>query len=195
MILPLPASHWLSLSAVDLTYPSAVANLAGVAVEKGQRLRLTRTINERLGSLLAVHRSLFVQALDHSSLEIVVAVGQQFLKTLFIIADLTTGRILCGGFPESEDELAESLQMEQWPRWSSCSATSTPRSSPLGRCSGIGRGPLWWRGRQAVYGRRGMTWSDDHGSKWQRRRRARRRRTDRLAHTPLSGRASQRPRF
>jgi DNA-binding PucR family transcriptional regulator len=115
MILALHASHRLSLSAADLTYLSAIADLAGIAVEKGQRLRLERTINEQLGSLLALHRSLFAEALDDSSLESVLAVGRQFLNAPFIIADLTTGRILCGGFPEREDALAESLQTEHWP--------------------------------------------------------------------------------
>ena len=120
MILSLHAAKRLELSPADLAYLLAVADLAGIAVEKGQTLRIEREANEHLGKLLAMQRSLIAQAIGESSLDSVVEFGRRFLKSPFIVADLTTGGVRCASVPaglsKNEVELGEFLQARHFPK-------------------------------------------------------------------------------
>ena len=118
MILSVHAAERLDITEDDLRFLSTLADLAGIAVDKGLRLSIQRAMNNRLEQILQLQRNLMIQALGDSTLDSILHVGQQFLKTAFIIVDLTEARILCGGFETfeglNETTLAGFLGNQGW---------------------------------------------------------------------------------
>ena len=63
MILSVHAAERLDITEDDLRFLSTLADLAGIAVDKGLRLSIQRAMNNRLEQILQLQRNLMIQAL------------------------------------------------------------------------------------------------------------------------------------
>ncbi|MGF7160765.1 purine catabolism regulator [Rhodoligotrophos appendicifer] len=102
MILSLHSTERLDIADDALTFLSTLANLAGMAIDKGNMLETERLASGHMQVMMNLQRNLMTQAFNESSLEGLLPLCKQYLPGAFLIVDFMTGKISCGGFDDDE---------------------------------------------------------------------------------------------
>lgn len=113
IVISLQSLEKFHVSETMLEYLATVADLAAMALEKGQRLASERAVATRLESVLQLQRSVVAQAMKESSFEALIQLSQNHLPTPFIVANFASSRVYCSGF-DKNDEMLQALNGPDW---------------------------------------------------------------------------------
>ncbi|WP_018897966.1 helix-turn-helix domain-containing protein [Rhizobium sp. 2MFCol3.1] len=102
IVISIQSSDPLAISDEMMAYLETFANLAGMAVEKGQRLSAEKAVAARFESLLTIQQRLVTDVVNGASIDMIVELCQRHLNTGFIIADFVSGRAHAGNFESSK---------------------------------------------------------------------------------------------